>query len=61
MGGGPLFSEHPLFQFGKKLAQTKTLAKALATLTGYVGYPANRLPRLPLLRISAIVARLLVG
>ena len=33
--------------------------KALATLSGYAGYPANRLPRLPLFRISASVARLL--
>ena len=33
--------------------------KALATLTGYAAYPANRLPRLPLFRISASVARLL--
>ena len=33
---------------------------ALATLAGYVAYPANRLPRLPLFRISASVARLFV-
>ena len=32
--------------------------KALAILTGYAGYPANRLPRLPLFRISVSVARL---
>ena len=41
------------------LHTTTIFLYGLFTLDYYSGYPANRLPRLPLIRISASVARLL--